>query len=99
MSGATHKLPVNSLLFLKLLLCREVSETRLGRDPWVTTLLARGREDRERDLRRAGSGEPSVLETAHRHSPGQSTENSHKSPNPRNLCLVFCSFSFRSAGP
>lgn len=69
-SGATHKLPVNSLRFLKLLLCREVSETRLGRDPWVTTLLARGREDRERDLRRAGSGELSVLETAHRHSPG-----------------------------
>lgn len=46
--------PGNSLLILKLLLCREASEMRLGRDPWVPIMLARGREDRERSLRRAG---------------------------------------------
>lgn len=32
-SGATHKLPVNPLLFLKLLLCREVSERGWGETP------------------------------------------------------------------
>lgn len=42
---------INSLLFLKLLLCREASEMRLGRDHWVTILLARVKEDRERNLR------------------------------------------------
>lgn len=67
--------PGNSLLFLKLLLCRRVSEMRLGRDPWVTILLARGREERERNVRgaRLRGNQPSI--------PGDSSQTKPRTVN------------------
>lgn len=47
--GVIRTPPHTSLLFLKLLLCRKVSEMSLRRDPWVTIMLARGREKRGRE--------------------------------------------------